>query len=130
MIHFYQKLQKNYSIFSIEDGCDENDWSGWQKLTQAMGDHTQLVGDDLFVTNEKFLRKGIEQKVANAILIKFNQIGTLTETLDTIGQKRRLRLCYFAPIRRNGRYELGRSSRCHKRRTNQNWIIEPNGSYL
>ncbi len=84
MIHFYQKLQKNYSIFSIEDGCDENDWSGWQKLTQAMGDHTQLVGDDLFVTNEKFLRKGIEQKVANAILIKFNQIGTLTETLDTI----------------------------------------------
>ncbi len=84
MIHFYQKLQKNYSIFSIEDGCDENDWSGWQKLTQAMGDHTQLVGDDLFVTNEKFLRKGIEQKVANAILIKSNQIGTLTETLDTI----------------------------------------------
>ena len=84
MIHFYQKLQKNYSIFAIEDGCDENDWSGWQKLTQAMGDHTQLVGDDLFVTNEKFLRKGIEQKVANAILIKFNQIGTLTETLDTI----------------------------------------------
>ena len=84
LIAFYQKLQKKYPIFSIEDGCAENDWSGWQKLTKAMGSDTQLVGDDLFVTNESFLRKGIEKQAANAILIKLNQIGTLTETLETI----------------------------------------------
>lgn len=84
LIAFYQKLQKKYPIFSIEDGCAENDWSGWQKLTKAMGADTQLVGDDLFVTNEAFLRKGIEKQAANAILIKLNQIGTLTETLETI----------------------------------------------
>ena len=84
LIAFYQKLQKKYPIFSIEDGCAENDWSGWQKLTKAMGSDTQLVGDDLFVTNEAFLRKGIEKQAANAILIKLNQIGTLTETLATI----------------------------------------------
>ena len=84
LIAFYQKLQKKYPIFSIEDGCAENDWSGWQKLTKAMSSDTQLVGDDLFVTNEAFLRKGIEKQAANAILIKLNQIGTLTETLKTI----------------------------------------------
>lgn len=84
LISFYEKLQNTYSIFSIEDGCDESDWAGWKKLTDAMGNSTQLVGDDLFVTNETFLRKGIEQGVANAILIKLNQIGTLTETMDTI----------------------------------------------
>ncbi|MDR0393000.1 MAG: phosphopyruvate hydratase [Puniceicoccales bacterium] len=84
LVTFYQKLKKDYAIFSIEDGCDENDWTGWHTLTQAMGTDTQLVGDDLFVTNPKFLSKGIEQHIANAILIKLNQIGTLTETLDTI----------------------------------------------
>ena len=84
LIEFYKKLQKKYPIFSIEDGCAENDWSGWQKLTKARGADTQLVGDDLFVTNEAFLRKGIEKQAANAILIKLNQIGTLTETLETI----------------------------------------------
>lgn len=84
MIAFYQKIQAAYSIFSIEDGCAENDWEGWKKLTQVMGHNTQLVGDDLFVTNEKFLRKGIQEHAGNAILIKFNQIGTLTETLNTI----------------------------------------------
>ena len=84
LIEFYKKLQKKYPIFSIEDGCAENDWSGWQKLTKAMGADTQLVGDDLFVTNEAFLCKGIEKQAANAILIKLNQIGTLTETLETI----------------------------------------------
>lgn len=84
MIAFYQKMQAAYSLFSIEDGCAENDWEGWKKLTQAMGHNTQLVGDDLFVTNEKFLRKGIAEKAGNAILIKLNQIGTLTETLNVI----------------------------------------------
>ncbi len=84
MIAFYQKIQAAYHIFSIEDGCAENDWAGWKSLTQKMGHNTQLVGDDLFVTNEKFLRKGIAEGAANAILIKLNQIGTLTETLNTI----------------------------------------------
>ena len=84
MITFYQKIQAAYHIFSIEDGCAENDWAGWKMLTQKMGHNTQLVGDDLFVTNEKFLRKGISEGAANAILIKLNQIGTLTETLNTI----------------------------------------------
>ena len=89
LIVFYQKLQKKYPIFSIEDGCAENDWIGWQKLTKEMGSDTQLVGDDLFVTNEAFLRKGIEKQAANAILIKLNQIGTLTETLETIEMAKR-----------------------------------------
>ncbi|MBX7157257.1 MAG: phosphopyruvate hydratase [Verrucomicrobiae bacterium] len=84
LIAFYQKLQRKYPIISIEDGCAENDWTNWKKLTEAMGKTTQLVGDDLFVTNVDFLRRGIEQGVGNSILIKVNQIGTLTETLDAI----------------------------------------------
>ena len=84
MIALYRRLQRKYPIVSIEDGCDENDWEGWKKLTIALGAKTQLVGDDLFVTNMKFLRKGIKLGVANSILVKVNQIGTLTETLDAI----------------------------------------------
>ncbi len=84
MISFYQDLLKKYPIISIEDGCDENDWQGWKKLTVAMGDNVQLVGDDLFVTNTAFLKKGIKLGVANSILIKVNQIGSLSETLDAI----------------------------------------------
>jgi len=84
MVDFYRDLQKRYPIISIEDGCDENDWKGWKKLTDAIGENTQLVGDDLFVTNVKFLRKGIDLGVANSILVKVNQIGSLTETLDAI----------------------------------------------
>ena len=84
LIKFYQDLQRRYPIISIEDGCAENDWEGWKKLTDAMGDKIQLVGDDIFVTNTDFLRKGIENGIANSILVKVNQIGTLTETLDTV----------------------------------------------
>jgi enolase len=84
LIAYYGDLQKKYPIASIEDGCAENDWDGWKKLTDAMGAKTQLVGDDLFVTNVDFLRKGIERGVGNSILVKVNQIGTLTETLDAI----------------------------------------------
>ena len=73
-----------YPIISIEDGCAENDWDTWKKLTDAIGDKVQLVGDDLFVTNTEFLKKGIETGTANSILVKVNQIGTLTETLDAI----------------------------------------------
>lgn len=84
MISFYKELQNKYPIISIEDGLAENDWNGWKQLTEALGKTTQLVGDDLFVTNTEFLKKGIKENIANAILIKVNQIGTLTETLDAI----------------------------------------------
>ncbi len=84
IVAYYQTLAKKFPIISIEDGCAENDWAGWKKLTEAMGSATQLVGDDLFVTNVEFLKKGIEQGVANSILVKVNQIGSLTETLDAI----------------------------------------------
>ena len=84
MVSFLKDLCDRYPIISIEDGCDENDWDGWKLLTKAVGDRVQLVGDDLFVTNTKFLAKGIELGVANSILVKVNQIGTLTETLDAV----------------------------------------------
>lgn len=84
MIQFYSEWVSKYPIFSIEDGLDENDWDGWAKLTQKLGGKVQLVGDDLFVTNTKRLQQGISKKTANSILIKVNQIGTLTETLDAI----------------------------------------------
>ena len=83
-IHYLTKLVKKYPIDSIEDGMAENDWVGWRKLTERLGHKVQLVGDDLFVTNVEYLRKGIERGCANSILIKVNQIGTLTETLDAI----------------------------------------------
>jgi len=75
---------KHYPIVSIEDGTAENDWPGWKKLTTAVGQSTQLVGDDLFVTNPAILKKGIDEGVGNAILIKLNQIGSVTETLDAV----------------------------------------------
>jgi enolase len=84
LIAYYQTLAKKFPIISIEDGCAENDWDGWKKLTDAMGAETQLVGDDLLVTNVEFLRKAIDTGVANSILVKVNQIGSLTETLDAI----------------------------------------------
>jgi enolase len=84
MVDFLTDLCDRYPIISIEDGCDENDWDGWKLLTDAIGDRVQLVGDDLFVTNTKFLQKGIDLGVANSILVKVNQIGSLTETLDAV----------------------------------------------
>jgi enolase len=84
MVDFYADLASRYPIISIEDGLAEDDWSGWEELTETLGSKLQLVGDDLFVTNVKRLEKGIKEKVANSILIKVNQIGTLTETLATI----------------------------------------------
>ncbi len=84
MVSFWESWANQYPIVSIEDGMAENDWDGWKTLTDAMGRRVQLVGDDLFVTNTSFLRKGIERGVANSILIKVNQIGTLTETLECI----------------------------------------------
>jgi len=84
MIEFYADLAHRYPIFSLEDGLDENDWGGWRILTQRLGDQIQIVGDDLFVTNPERIVRGIEEGSANAVLIKLNQIGTLTETLQAI----------------------------------------------
>ena len=84
LVEYYAQLCARFPIISIEDGCAENDWEGWKRLTEKLGGKIQLVGDDLFVTNVEFLRRGIAEHVANAILIKVNQIGTLTETLATI----------------------------------------------
>ncbi|MCB8816186.1 phosphopyruvate hydratase [Desulfosporosinus shakirovi] len=89
MIDYYEGLIGRYPILSIEDGLDEEDWEGWHNLTKRLGDKVQLIGDDLFVTNPKRLARGIEEKCANSILIKLNQIGTLTETLDAIEMAKR-----------------------------------------
>jgi enolase len=84
MVDFLVGMSKNYPIVSIEDGLDEHDWAGFIEITKQIGQKIQIVGDDLFVTNPKILQKGIEQKAANAILIKLNQIGTLTETMAAV----------------------------------------------
>ena len=84
MIDFYADWVDRYPIFSIEDGLDENDWKNWSKMTKKLGDRIQIVGDDLFVTNTKRIARGIKENSANAVLIKLNQIGTLTETLETM----------------------------------------------
>ena len=84
MTNYLEAWCDKYPIISIEDGLDENDWDGWEMLTKKLGKKIQLVGDDLFVTNPKILKEGIEKKIANSVLIKVNQIGTLTETLETI----------------------------------------------
>lgn len=84
MIDFYEALTERYPIASIEDGLSEDDWQGWTLLTGRLGDRVQVVGDDLFVTNVKYVSKGIQERAATAVLIKVNQIGTLTETLETV----------------------------------------------
>ena len=88
MVEFYAALADRFPLVSIEDGLDENAWTDWRELTEALGDRVQLVGDDLFVTNVDFLRRGVDEGVANAILVKVNQIGTLTESLDVIEMAR------------------------------------------
>jgi len=88
MVEFYKQLVAKYPIISIEDGCSENDWETWKKLTAALGKNIQLVGDDIFVTNTEILARGIKEGVANSILVKVNQIGSLTETLDAIEMAR------------------------------------------
>jgi len=89
MVKFYEKLVRQYPIISIEDGMAENDWDGWQIMTEALGRKIQIVGDDIFVTNTEIFAKGIEKGIANSILIKLNQIGTLTETLDCVEMAKR-----------------------------------------
>jgi len=89
MVGYLSDLATKFPIISIEDGLAENDWTGWKKLTEKLGDRVQIVGDDLFVTNTKVLEKGIKKSVGNSILIKVNQIGTLTETLDAVEMAKR-----------------------------------------
>ncbi|MDD3289762.1 MAG: phosphopyruvate hydratase, partial [Eubacteriales bacterium] len=89
MIQYYQMLVDKYPIISIEDGLAEDDWTGWKLLTEALGDRIQLVGDDLFVTNTERLSRGIRENISNSILIKVNQIGTLTETFDAVEMAKR-----------------------------------------
>jgi enolase len=89
MVKLYSEWVAKYPIVSIEDGLDEDDWAGWKELTRALGDKTQLVGDDLFVTHPERLQRGIDNGVANAVLVKLNQIGTLSETLDVVAQAQR-----------------------------------------
>ena len=84
LVSFYTEWVEKYPIISIEDGMAENDWEGWKLLTDALGKKVQIVGDDIFVTNTKIIRKGIEQGITNSVLIKLNQIGTLSETIDAI----------------------------------------------
>jgi enolase len=91
MCDFYGELSGRYPIVSIEDGVGENDWDAWRALTERLGGRLQLVGDDVFVTNPEILQRGIDARIANAILVKANQIGTLTETLETIELARRHR---------------------------------------
>jgi enolase len=89
LVNLWEEWTRKYPIISIEDGCAEDDWEGWKLLQQRIGDHVQIVGDDLFVTNTERIKKGIEEEAANAILIKVNQIGTLTETIDAVNLGRR-----------------------------------------
>ena len=89
MVNYYAELVAKYPIITIEDGLDQNDWVGWKALTEKLGKKIQLVGDDLFVTNIQKLQKGIDEGICNSILIKVNQIGTLTETLAAIEMAKR-----------------------------------------
>ena len=84
LVDYWARICERYPVISLEDGMDEEDWDGWRSLTERLGDRVQLVGDDVFVTNPERLRRGIEEGVGNSILVKLNQVGTLTETLETI----------------------------------------------
>jgi hypothetical protein len=121
-----RRLERRYPIRSIEDALDENDWDGWKALTDAIGDSVQLVGDDLFVTNTERLREGIERGVGNAILIKVNQIGTLTETIEAIDMAEgRLQRGNLAPLGRDGGHLHRRPRRRHRRRADQDRQRQP-----
>ncbi len=114
-------------IISIEDGMAEEDWEGWKLLTDTLSSKIQLVGDDLFVTNTQRLKKGVSLGVANSILIKLNQIGTLTETFDAVKTATlRLYRRHLPPLRRNRGYDHRRSGRGAQRRPDQNGRSQPN----
>lgn len=130
LVNMWKKFADTYPIISLEDGMGENDWEGWALLTKTLGSRVQLVGDDLFVTNTQRLKTGIEKGVANAILIKVNQIGTLTETLDAIQMANRAG--YTAIVsHRSGETEdatIADIGRGPERRPDQNRRPQPHGS--
>ena len=121
MVRFYEELAARHPIVSIEDGLAEDDWDTWRALTEGLGDRLQLVGDDLFVTNVERLKRGIDAGVANAILVKVNQIGTLTETLDTIELARAsgYGVGHLPPLRRNRGRDDRRPRGRHQQRADQ-----------
>ena len=118
---FWADLVARYPIVSIEDGAAEDDWDAWKRLTRELGDRVQLVGDDLFVTNPERLRRGIDEGVANSILVKVNQIGTLTETLEAIALAHDAGLHggHLAPLGRDRGHDDRRPRRRHERRPDQ-----------
>ena len=118
---YWQDLASRYPVLSIEDGMDEEDWDGWRVLTERIGDRVQLVGDDLFVTNSERLRRGIDSGVANSILVKVNQIGTLTETLDAvrIGRRGGIHRGDVPPLGRDGGHHHRRPRGGHRLRPDQ-----------
>ncbi len=121
MVALYAEWCREYPIISIEDGCAEGDWRGWALLTQELGDRVQLVGDDLFVTNPEILARGISEGIANAILIKLNQIGTVTETLDAMAMASKAGYASVISIARaKPRIDHRRSRRRHRRGSDQN----------
>ncbi len=127
MIDYYEKLVSKFPIVSIEDGMAEDDWDGWIELTSRLGNRVQLVGDDLFVTNTTRLKQGIDHKAANAILIKVNQIGTLTETLDAVqtAQKAGFGVVLLPPLGRDGRLHDRGPRRRHQRGPDQDGLLVP-----
>ena len=127
LIATYAELVASYPIYSIEDGMSEDDWEGWRALTEALGDRVQLVGDDLFVTNVTRLKQGIDQGIANAILVKVNQIGTLDRDARrrAHGARRRLRGGDVAPLRRDRGRDHRRPRRRHQLRADQDRLARP-----
>ena len=127
MVEFYKDLCNRFPIFSIEDGMAEDDWEGWKMLTDAIGDKVQLVGDDLFVTNPKRLAMGIEKGVANSILVKVNQIGSLTETMKAVDMAHRAGS--VSPFGRDRRHHDCRHRRCNQLRSDQDRFNVPYRPY-
>ena len=121
MVALYVEWCRQYPIISIEDGCAEGDWRGWAMLTRELGSRVQLVGDDVFVTNPEILARGITEGVANALLVKLNQIGTVTETLDAIAMASKAGYASvdLTPLGRNRGFDHRRPRGRHRRRPNQ-----------
>ena len=121
MVDYLAGLVDDFPLVSIEDGLAEDDWDGWALLTERLGDRIQLVGDDLFVTNEEILRRGIDEHVANAILIKVNQIGSLSETLHTmeLAERQSVRADGVSPLGRDRGLVHQPPRRRHQRRSDQ-----------
>ena len=129
MVRLYEDWLRQYPIASIEDGVAEGDWEGWQLLTRELGARVQLVGDDVFVTNPEILGRGIADGVGNALLVKLNQIGTVTETLDAVRMASDARYAHdhLPSVRRNRRLDHCGSRSRYRRRSDQDGVGQPDG---